>query len=111
MDTLLNSDEARDTKMKWAIDYADKFNCQRPSFFTSVTGWEGIVDKLHAEMESRKDRLDLVKQCRVVGLMSKASELEQSISNLTEKELNDIYNAPIMIPHEMSEMYKQSQQQ
>lgn len=81
------------TRMKWIADFRAKYPEQKVSLFYSVTGFEGVIDQTYNLSEmSRIQIIELVLQCRVAGLDSKANELEQSLGECDKEELKKMYS-------------------
>ena len=83
-DSILNTQQSIHTRLKWSID----FNCE---FDQKIVDWEYFILEYYAGI-SRTKIIDLVLQCRVVGLFTLANEIEASLGKTTDKENKLIYS-------------------
>ncbi len=91
MDKIIYNQQSLSIRNKWVTDITSKNpRAELPVFFDNTEEWEDLVDRLYSAA-NRKEQIQLIVQCKTIGLFSKANELEASVGQLTEKESNLIY--------------------
>ena len=79
------------TRIKWISDFKAQFPTrQRPSIFISISGYEELVLETYTDI-SRSHTIDLIAQCRAVGLDRLANDYEGSLGEITKKEQRLMY--------------------
>lgn len=83
MENILHTPESIHTRLKWSVD----FDCE---FHQNISDWEDLIFQ-KSQKNTRKETIQLIKQCRVVGLFRMANDFEMSLGEITEKERKLIY--------------------
>lgn len=84
MDQIIHTTQSIHTRLKWSID-------MKCSFENSVSQWEILISKKYSSL-TRKEIIDLIIQCRAVGLFRLANDFEISLGDVSESEVNKMYS-------------------
>lgn len=83
-DQILHTTQSIHTRLKWSID----LKC---NFEQNVNDLEVLISKKYSSL-SRKEIIDLILQCRVVGLFRLANDFEVSLGECDKEELKKMYS-------------------
>lgn len=84
MDQILHTTPSIHTRLKWSVD-------MKCSFENSISKWEELILKKY-DSPARQETIDLILQCRVVGLFMLANDFESSLGDVSESEVNKMYS-------------------
>lgn len=92
MHKIIYNQQSLAIRNKWVTDIISQNpRAELPQIFESVPEWEGVVEQLYST-STRAEQIQLVVQCKTIGLLSKANELEQSLGVCNQEELKKMYS-------------------